>query len=134
MTVPAEGPHWIGYFDAAEFAGTTGGRLLEMAQRKPEFAGPAAEHISQAIALRKSNRLRSTALDQLGIAEARIIEGEVKEACRLGHLALTTVERTASDRVRVKLAEMYNRTKSLADVPAVAEFRDRVRPLVVAPV
>ncbi len=133
-TKPSENPYWISYFDAAEFAGTTGGRLLEMAQRNPEYAAPAAEYIGQAIALRRPDRLRSTALDQLGIAEARLIEGEAEEACRLGHEALTTVERTASDRVRVKLGEMYQRTSALADVAVVAEFRDRMRPFIAAPV
>ncbi|MBF6178758.1 hypothetical protein IU481_09890 [Nocardia otitidiscaviarum] len=128
--LPNENPYWIGYFDAAEFAGTTGGRLLEMAQHSPEYAAPAAEYIGQAIALRKPDRLRSAALDQLGIAEARLIEGEAEEACRLGHEALTTVERTASDRVRVKLGEMYQRTSQLADVAVVAEFRDRMRPFI----
>ncbi|MFE2995018.1 hypothetical protein ACFXG4_08405 [Nocardia sp. NPDC059246] len=132
--VVGESPHWIGYFDSAEFAGTTGGRLLEMAQRSPEFAAPAAEHIGQAIALRTPNRLRSSALDQLGIAEARLIQGEVEQACQLGTAALSTVERTASDRVRVKVGEIFARTSQLADVTAVAELRDRMQPFLAAPV
>lgn len=127
-------PHWIGYFDRAEFAGTIGGRLLEMAKHAPQFASEAAEQIEQAIALRRPKRLRSTALDQLGLTEARMIEGEVEEACRLGEEALSTVEKTTSNRVLVKVQEIYQRTEQLANISAVAVLRDRMCPLVEATV
>ncbi|MFE3196285.1 helix-turn-helix domain-containing protein [Nocardia sp. NPDC059240] len=129
-STPDDDPHWIGYFDRAEFAGTIGGRLLEMAKHAPEFASEAAGQIAQAITLRRPERLRSSALDQLGIAEARLIEGEVEEACRLGEEALSTVEKTTSDRVLVKVREIYERTEQLVNVSAVAELRDRMCPLV----
>ncbi|MFF0633585.1 helix-turn-helix domain-containing protein [Nocardia sp. NPDC004151] len=131
---PPIDPYWIGYFDDSEMAGTIGGRLLEMALCTPEFASEAAEQISRAIALRQPNRLRSAALDQLGLAEARLIQGELEEACRLGHAALSTVEQTASDRVRVKLREIFARTEHVANVRTVAELRDRMRVLVADPV
>lgn len=127
---PSEDPYWINYFDAAELRGTLGGRLLEIARHEPLFAGEAAESISNAISLRQSNRLRSSALDQLGIAEARMIDGELEEACRLGQAALDTVEKTGSDRVRKKLLRVYNQTEQLQSVGAVAELRDRMRPMV----
>ncbi|BAW07889.1 hypothetical protein KP696_38090 [Nocardia seriolae] len=133
-SAPSIDPYWIGYFDDSEMAGTIGGRLLEMAQRAPEFASEAADQIDRAIVLRRPNRLRSTALDQLGLAEARLIQGELEEACRLGHAALSTVEQTASDRVRVKLREMFARTEYVANVHVVAELRDRMRVLVAGPV
>ncbi|MFE3028964.1 helix-turn-helix domain-containing protein [Nocardia tengchongensis] len=131
---PSIDPYWICYFDNSEMAGTIGGRLLEMAQRAPEFARDAADQIDRAIVLRQPNRLRSTALDQLGLAEARLIQGELEEACRLGHAALSTVEQTASDRVRVKLREMFAHTEHVANIRVVAELRDRMRVLVADPV
>ncbi|WP_217998074.1 helix-turn-helix domain-containing protein [Nocardia paucivorans] len=123
-------PFWVQYFDAAELAGTIGGRLLELARRTPALASEAAEHIEAAIELRRPDRLRSTALDRLGLVEARLIEGRVEEACRVGHDALTMVERTQSDRVRVKAVKVYKRTERVKNVAAVAELRDRMRPLV----
>ncbi|MVU76016.1 hypothetical protein GPX89_02010 [Nocardia sp. ET3-3] len=129
-STPDSDPHWIEYFDQAEFAGTIGGRLLEMAKHAPEFASEAAEQIERAITLRRPKRLRSSALDQLGLTEARMIEGEIDEACRLGEEALTTVEETTSDRVLVKVQEIYERTEQLANVSAVISLRDRMRPLV----
>jgi len=125
-------PYWITYFDASELTGTIGARLLDMARHDPTFAGEAAENIRQAVALRDPVRRRSAALDQLNMAEARLIEGEVEEGCRIGHAALAVAEQTASDRVAKKLVRVYNRTGDLVKVRAVADLRERIRPLVAA--
>jgi hypothetical protein len=66
------------------------------------------------------------------MAEARFIEGEVEQACRIGHDALDVVEQTASDRVRVKLAEVDAIAEHYADAREVAQLRDRIRPLASA--
>ncbi|MFI9415300.1 hypothetical protein [Nocardia gamkensis] len=129
---PTGDPYWIQYFDAAELSGTLGGRVLDMARRDPKAAGEAIELIDRAITLRRPNRMRSAALDRLGMVEARFIQGEVEEACRVGHAALQVVEQTASDRVAKKLARVYNRTRQHVNVAGVAELRDRMRPLVAA--
>ena len=126
---PTAEPYWIGYFDRAELSGTTGGRLLELAHDRPELAAETAGHIQHAIATRRPGRLRSAALDQIGLAEARLVQGELEEAARLGQLAAGVVEQTPSDRVRVKLNKLYRYTTAYAHVQAIASLRDRVRPL-----
>jgi hypothetical protein len=73
--------------------------------------------------------LRSSALDQIGLAEARLIQGEMEEASYLGHQAAALVEQTPSDRVRVKLTELYQHSNPHADVPVIASLRDRIRSL-----
>ncbi|MEV0033777.1 hypothetical protein [Nocardia sp. NPDC050793] len=82
--------------------------------------------------VRRPGRRRSAALDQLGMVEARLIEGELEEARRIGHAALQVVEQTASDRVAKKVARVYNRTGRFATVGAAVELRERMRPLVAA--
>jgi transcriptional regulator with XRE-family HTH domain len=124
---PAEDPYWITYFDVAELEGTTGGRLRELAHQDKRLADETAERISRAIALRRPERLRSSALDQIGLAEARLIQGEIEEASRLGYQAAALVEQTPSDRVRVKLAELYQYSNAHADIPVIASLRDRIR-------
>ncbi|MGF6885645.1 hypothetical protein ABIA39_007438 [Nocardia sp. GAS34] len=104
--------------------------MLELAHHDSGFADKAAQSIDQAIALRRPKRLRSSALDRLGIVEARLIEGELDEACRLGNEALKVVEQTGSHRVQRKLQRVYKRTAELTNVAAVAEFRDAMKPLV----
>lgn len=119
-------PYWISYFDQAELAGVTGGRLLELAHRQPVLAGESAEYIDRAIAMRQDVRLRSQALDRIGVAEARLIEGEVEEACRLGHAAAEVAEQTPSDRVRVKLREFVTCIDGVQG-PRLSELRARLR-------
>jgi hypothetical protein len=125
--VPANEPYWIGYFDEAELAGVTGGRLLEVARHRNEYADGAAAHIERAVQLRRPHSLRSAALDQLGLAEARLIQGEADGAARLGVEATDTVAQTHSDRVRVKVVELYGHTEAYASVPSVAHLRDRIK-------
>ncbi|MGH4010569.1 MAG: hypothetical protein ACRDTH_20825 [Pseudonocardiaceae bacterium] len=72
------------------------------------------------------------ALDQIGLAEARLVQGEMEEASRLGHQAAALVEQTPSDRVRVKLAELYQHSNAHAGIPVIASLRDRIRSLCAA--
>lgn len=123
----AEDPYWISYFDEAELSGVTGGRLLEVAHHRREHADEAAIYIGQAVQLRRPHSLRSAALDHLGLAEARLIQGEVDDAVRLGNAATDIVETTHSDRARVKLTELYGHTEAYVSVPAVVQLRDRIR-------
>lgn len=103
--------------------------MLELAHENRSLADEIAESIRQAIARRRPGRLRSSALDHIGLAETRLIQGEYEEASRLGHEAVEIVEQTPSDRVRVKLAELYRHTHAYARVPVVADLRDRIRAL-----
>ncbi|MGY0497449.1 hypothetical protein ACWZHB_02995 [Nocardia sp. FBN12] len=132
-TCPADDPYWMHYFDAAELSGTLGGRLLELARTEPEFADEAAQAITLAIALRRPERWRSSALDRLGIAEARLIQGEYAEALRLGEAAIEDVSRTSSHRVQAKALELYQRAGECGTSRPVAELRDMLRLLVHSP-
>ncbi|WP_322767285.1 hypothetical protein [Frankia sp. Cr1] len=124
---PAAEPYWISYFDQAELVGVTGGRLLDVAHQSPGYADEAASWLSQSVELRGSHSLRSAALDQLGFAEIRLVQGEFDEAARLGHDALTTVEQTRSSRVRVKLAEFYRHAETRTSARPVAELCARIK-------
>lgn len=123
---PDSEPYWISYFNEAELAGVTGGRLLTVAHQVPACAENAAAWLSQAVALRGSNALRSAALDQIGFAEVKLIQGELDEAARLGHQALDTVERTQSSRVRVKLAELRRYAETWASAPPMTALCERI--------
>ncbi len=83
--------------------------------------------MSQSVELRGSHSLRSAALDQLGFAEIRLVQGEFDEAARLGHDALTTVEQTRSSRVRVKLAELHRHAETRTSARPVAELCARIK-------
>lgn len=124
-------PYWIEYFDESELAGVTGGRLLEIAQTQPRLAAEAAEYMERAISLRRPGIFRSSALDFIGLAEARLIQGEPEEAARVGHDAITIIERTRSHRVQVKLAEFHQTSECFHRTRPVGELRDRIGHLLV---
>ncbi|MFE1592972.1 hypothetical protein [Nocardia sp. NPDC058705] len=126
-------PSWLGYFDSAEIDGTIGGRLLELARHQSDCAGEAAETIDRAIAARRPNMWRSSSLDRLGSAEARLIQGEHEEAYRISALALESVAQTNSHRVRAKVSELYTRAGECGDSPAAAGLRELLGPLVASP-
>ncbi|CAO5174531.1 HTH cro/C1-type domain-containing protein [Frankia sp. AiPs1] len=125
-------PYWISYFDQAELAGVTGGRLLDIAHEAPEYADEAATWLSQAVRARGVGSVRGTALDQIGHAEIRLVQGELDEAARLGHAAVTTVEQTRSSRVRVKLGEFYRHAETKTSARPIAELCGRIKPILRA--
>jgi hypothetical protein len=124
---PEEDPEWIRYFDAAELAGVTGGRLLELSETDPRNAVEARDQIKRALDQRQSSRgLRSYALDQAGLAHVCLIQREFEEAARVGNSALDTAEQTHSDRVRIQLQDLYQKTVPYSRITAIRDLNDRL--------
>ncbi|WP_433511733.1 helix-turn-helix domain-containing protein [Nonomuraea sp. CA-143628] len=119
-------PDWIAYFDAAELAGVTGGRYLEVSQQKAQYASDALTYISRACQLRQRSSMRSLALDQLGLAFAHLISGDLDEAISVGSTATDTAGQVHSDRVRVQLREFYLEVKTRND-PAALGLSQQIR-------
>ncbi|MFC4016082.1 XRE family transcriptional regulator [Nonomuraea purpurea] len=119
-------PDWITYFDAAELAGVTGGRYLELSHQDSRFASDALNHIRRAVELRQRCSLRSLALDQVGLAYAHLINGDIDEAVAVGNAAASTAGQVQSDRVRVQLREFYMEIETRKD-PVVAPLQQRIR-------
>ena len=125
-------PYWISYFDAAELAGVTGGRALDLARRNPKFAPEAEADIKRAIALRKASSLRSTALDQSGLAQVYFLQRDIEQAVHVGNSAVDTAMRTQSDRVRTSLRELYSVSTTVRHLPEVVELRERLHDTLAA--
>jgi hypothetical protein len=122
----ADEPYWIAYFDAAEMAGVTGGRLLDLARQDPlAHAEAAADSIRVALATRGPEAGRSYALDLIGLAECGFLLGDPAagdDALRAADAAACT----QSNRVRTKLGSLYPYTVRTSS-RTVAEARARVR-------
>ncbi|MDF5754674.1 helix-turn-helix transcriptional regulator [Spongiactinospora sp. TRM90649] len=122
-----DGPEWQTSFDAAELAGVTGGRYLDLAREvNPRFAIDAVTYIQRAIELRAQPLGRSFALDHAGLAHAHIINGDLDAAVTAADAAVQAAGRTTSDRVRDQLGGLVH---ALADqnAPGVADLRERIR-------
>ncbi|MFH8573796.1 helix-turn-helix domain-containing protein [Streptomyces sp. NPDC017993] len=121
-------PYWISYFDTAELAGVTGGRLLDLARQDPrQHADTAAKQIRTALDQRGPEASRSHALDWIGLAECHFLMGDVTGAVESTHHAVDAAARTQSGRVRTQLAQLYPYTVG-RDVPGpLREVRDQIR-------
>lgn len=126
----ADEPHWIAYFDEAELAGVTGGRLLDLARQNPrQHAQSAATEIGQALSRRGPEAGRSHALDRIGLAECRFLLGDLTGAVEEVHHAVEAAHATRSSRVRTQLAELYPYTVGHSASRSVREARDKIRDL-----
>ncbi|MFI9352520.1 helix-turn-helix domain-containing protein [Streptomyces lydicus] len=125
-----EEPYWIHYFDTAELAGVTGGRLLDLARTDPhEHAAAASQEIRAALDQRGAEASRSHALDWIGLAECSFLLGDVTGAAETTHHAVNAAARTQSGRVRQQLTQLYPYTVG-RDVPGpLREARDKIRDL-----
>ncbi|MBE1586990.1 hypothetical protein ACFPOI_01045 [Nonomuraea angiospora] len=91
-----------------------------------EVAGDALDHIRQAVALRQRSSMRSLALDQVGLAYAHLISGDLDEAVTVGNAAADTAGQVQSDRLRVRLREFYLEIETRKD-PIVAPLQQHIR-------
>lgn len=125
-----EEAYWIAYFDEAELAGVTGGRLLDMARQHPqEHAEAAADSIQEAMKRRGPEAGRSHALDTIGLAECHFLMGDVTGAVDHTRRAVEAAARTQSTRVRTQLSQLYPYTVDRSASPRVAEARTMIRDL-----
>jgi hypothetical protein len=125
-----EEPYWIAYFDEAELAGVTGGRLLDMARQQPqEHAVAAANSIRQAVNRRGPEAGRSHALDTIGLAECHFLMGDMAGAVDHTRRAVEAAARTQSARIRDQLGQLYPYTVGRAASSRVAEARTMIRDL-----
>lgn len=125
-----EEPYWIAYFDEAELAGVTGGRLLDLARADPRrHAEAAAASIQQALDARGAEAGRSHALDWIGLAQCAFLMGDVTGGVKHTHAAVEAARRTRSSRVRVQLGELYPYTVGRSASSSVRGARDSIRDL-----
>lgn len=123
-------PYWIAYFDEAELAGVTGGRLLDLARQDPrQHADRAAAEIRSALSARGPEAGRSHALDRIGLAECHFLVGDVAGGAEETHRAVEAARLTQSGRVRTQLGELYPYTVGHSASRPVREARDSIRDL-----
>ncbi|MFD3377606.1 MULTISPECIES: helix-turn-helix domain-containing protein [unclassified Streptomyces] len=127
---PGQEPYWIAYFNSAELAGVTGGRLLDLARKDPHrHAEAAAESIRQALVTRGPEAGRSHALDLIGLAECHFLTGDMKSAVDQTQVAVEAAARTQSSRVRTQLGQLYPYTVGRGASRSVSEARTMIRDL-----
>nr|WSZ95804.1 hypothetical protein OH820_09195 [Streptomyces sp. NBC_00857] len=128
--VKGDEPYWIAYFDGAELAGVTGGRLLDLARQDPrQHADRAMAEIRSALSARGSEAGRSHALDRIGLAECHFLIGDIAGGAEETQRAVAAARLTRSGRVREQLGQLYPYTIGHSAARPVREARDSIRDL-----
>ncbi|MGH8412760.1 MAG: hypothetical protein ACRERT_16230, partial [Pseudomonas sp.] len=127
---PSDGdPRAVRDFDAAELAGTIGGRYRDLAQHEPRWARKAQDYTQQALGLRHPSELRLRIFDLIGLARTQLILADPEHACELVHQAIPLVQPWVNGRVGAKLREFYREVSRYAEIAAVRDTRDLIREL-----
>ena len=106
---------------------------LVMAEDNASLIAEAEQHTLVQSAKVPSGQGRSKAFAQIRLARIRFLAGEAEQACDDGNQALQLAEHVTSARIQIRLRELIAASKPYADVPRVAEFRDRLRTIVAQP-
>ncbi|MGC0418436.1 helix-turn-helix domain-containing protein [Embleya sp. AB8] len=128
-TAPGDAPTWLGYFTAAELAGTTASDYRDLAVHDRGQLARSADRFERSLALRGTDSPRSTAFDLTELAKIRLRQGDVEQACTTGHAAVDAATGLHSFRVRQRLSELFDATTPYRHITPCADLRERVAPL-----
>jgi hypothetical protein len=118
----------VGVFDEAELHALRGHVHHVLADRVPKAADEAEPLLRQAVDARGPQYARSRTLNLIALSATYFQRGEgLDEGVRVGDEALAGVDALNSPRTRSRLHGLDRVTVRYAGVPAVAEFRDRLR-------
>ncbi|MGH8761377.1 MAG: hypothetical protein ACREVW_18025 [Burkholderiales bacterium] len=132
---PSDGdPRALRYFDAAELAGTIGGRYrdLALARHEPQWARRAQDYTRQALDLRRPSQLRLRTFDLIGLARTQLVAADPQCACELVRQSIPLARPWVNGRVGAKLREFHQEASRYADIPVVRDTRDLIQELTSA--
>lgn len=124
----AAGTMWHRALDVseAELSMSASVAFLVLAQDDPRLAAEAAKHTLSQIVNVPEGQGRSKLFGYIRLAWFRFLAGEAEQACDDGDQALRLAPRVTSTMVETRLRDLAAASKAFADVPRVAELRDRL--------
>jgi transcriptional regulator with XRE-family HTH domain len=110
-----------------ELAPCAASAYLTLAEHDPSLAAEAEKYTLQQLTSLPEGQGRSKMFGHLRLAKIRFLAGEAEQACDDGEQAVHLAPSVTSARIQARLRELLTASKPYADVPRVAEFRDRLR-------
>ncbi len=125
-------PPWLTHFDETELYALRGHAYHVLAERIPQAAGEAEPWLRRAVAGRGPQYARSKTLNLIALSSTYFQQGHrLDEGVRIGFQALDGASTLNSPRARSRLRGLDRVTAPLAREANVAEFRDRLRLVLV---
>lgn len=126
---PAEDPPWMASYTDARHLGFSGGVLWELGIHG-RYITETRHRLTTAVAARPDGRGRTG--HHLKHARLVMATGDPLEAVTLGTQALDWAAPLCSSRITLGLRDLNRLAEPHAALPEVADFRDRLRPILVA--
>ena len=125
-------PPWLTHFDEIELYALRGHTYHVLAERIPQAAGDAEPWLCRAVAGRGPQYARSKTLNLIALSSTYFQQGDsLDEGVRIGYQALDGASTLNSPRARSRLHGLDRVTAPFAHEANVAEFRDRLRRVLV---
>jgi hypothetical protein len=124
-TAPANDPPFVAHYNAALYAGITGGALADLAMRGHNPA-PAIDRLTTAITGNTSNYVRFRVRTQIKLASLTMVTGDPIEAATLGTTALDAAGTIRSRHTTDELRQLARHAARRSDVGEVDELHRRI--------
>jgi hypothetical protein len=122
-----EPPSWMQFFRLEDLYGMQALAYRTLAEHDPSAAREAQLYAQKALVRRAGQRQRSVIFDELSMASACFIGGDVESADAHARIALAAIGETSSHRTWDRLREMYRLTGRYADYRLVGELREEIQ-------
>jgi hypothetical protein len=128
---PATAPPWAAHVIPAEIAAQHGHSFFLLAQKQPQYAPAAIEHLRDAVDSFGPTYARSRAVNLPGLASSYFRIGELGSAVTIGHEAVTEISTLSSKRAYARLRTLTDIAAPFEHDTSVAELRQRIRDMLV---
>ncbi|WP_130510040.1 hypothetical protein [Krasilnikovia cinnamomea] len=119
---PGSEPEWLGFFDEGELLAQYGRVYRDRARADQRHGEAAVSWVSAAIEAFGPQSVRSTVLNQVGLASAYFLAGAPELALQAGNRARVHATAVVSPRVQERLANLRRDAHPYRAVPEVADF------------
>lgn len=119
---PGNEPEWLGFFDKGELLAQYGRVYRDWARADPRRGDDAVRWVTEAIAAFGPQNVRSTVLNQVGLASAYFLADAPDLALQAGHTARQQATALTSPRVVERIANLRRDAARHMHLPDVADF------------
>jgi hypothetical protein len=121
-TTPDGEPDWMRFYDRGEVLAQHGRVFRDMARHDRRHGRAAVDWVTQAIDAFKTENVRSTVLNEVGLCSALLLAGEPEQAVSIGRQAMLDAQQLTSARIADRVRNLARDLAPYRDLPATRDF------------
>ena len=126
---PDREPSWMGFYDRGELLAQYGRVYRDKARHDKRYGSAAVGFVTDAIDAFGSGNVRSSVLNEVGLCSALFLADEPEQALEVGRRVLDQVQSISSARVIDRVSNLHRDLTRHRELPAVAEFSQKLAAL-----